>query len=205
MRRSGSRGLAIVAIAGVAAGACGGGPRPYRLMAKTAASEESAPAQLQDHEIGLRVREALVAAGLGIGVSPHVYMGRVFLTGFVARAADAQQALDAARSVGGVRSVDGYLPLRPAGGTEDTAKRDASDLATKAELKAKLVATPGEVVLRIDIEVLAGHAVLLGVVSSEAAVADAGAAAQRVPGVTGVTNFLILPEAGYESLRPHLR
>ncbi len=200
MRRSGALAAAIALLAG-----CGGGPMPYRLMAKTAASEESAPAQMQDHALGLRLREALVAAGLGVGVSPHVYMGRVYLVGFVASAAERQQALDAVRGIDGVRSLDDYLPVRPAGGTEDAAKREASDLATTAEVKAAIAATPGEVVLRIDVDVLAGHAVLLGVVSSEAAVAEAAAAAQRVSGVTGVTNFLILPEAGYESLRPHLR
>jgi hypothetical protein len=44
--------------------------------------------------------------------------------------------------------------------------------------------------------------VLLGVVSSQDAVQSAGARARTVTGVKGVTNFLIVPEAEYESLAP---
>jgi len=64
---------------------------------------------------------------------------------------------------------------------------------------------PGEVAMRIETEALAGHVVLLGVVSSQDAVDSAGARARTIAGVKGVTNFLIVPEAEYESLRPHLR
>ena len=49
-----------------------------------------------------------------------------------------------------------------------------------------------------------GHVVLLGVVRSQEAVSAATQAARSVSGVTGVTSFLLLPEAGYESLRPGL-
>jgi len=60
-------------------------------------------------------------------------------------------------------------------------------------------------VTHVDIEVLAGHVVLLGVVGSEEARESAVTVATGVSGVKAVTNFLLLPEPGYESRRPHLR
>jgi osmotically-inducible protein OsmY len=61
------------------------------------------------------------------------------------------------------------------------------------------------VVTRVDLEVLAGHVVLLGVVDSQQAVDAAVADARRASGVTGVTSFLLLPEPEYERRRPSLR
>jgi hypothetical protein len=43
------------------------------------------------------------------------------------------------------------------------------------------------------------------VVRSQDAVVSAGTVAASVGGVTGVTNFLLVPEAGYESMRRKLR
>ena len=59
--------------------------------------------------------------------------------------------------------------------------------------------------MRIETEALAGHVALLGVVSSPEAVDAAGARVRQIAGVTGVTNFLLVPEAESESLRPHVR
>ena len=44
--------------------------------------------------------------------------------------------------------------------------------------------------------VLDGHVVLLGVVASTESAAAVQQTAQGVPGVSGVTNFLLTPEAG---------
>jgi osmotically-inducible protein OsmY len=63
----------------------------------------------------------------------------------------------------------------------------------------------GQVSSRIESKSLAGHVVLLGVVASPEAVADAQDRVRNVKDVTGVTNFLLVPEEGYESLRPHPR
>ena len=102
--------------------------------------------------------------------------------------------------VAGVRSVDGYLPVRTGTGRE----RSADDLRLQAEVKAAIGIDRDERLTRVDIDVLAGHAVLLGVVSSPEAIDAVAATAGGVPGITGVTNFLLLPEAGYERLRPGL-
>src|SRR5262249_13803216 len=99
----------------------------------------------------------------------------------------------------GVRSVDAYLPTRR------PSRSAAADLELKGKVKSGLALEPGEVVTRIEIEVLAGHVVLLGVVASPQAVASAGERVRQLSGATGVTNFLLVPEADYESLRPRVR
>jgi osmotically-inducible protein OsmY len=173
-------------------------------MAKTAQSEESAPAQVDDHRLKLQVREVLLADGLGAGITPQVYMGHVYLIGFVDSPAAREAAVQAARRVSGVSSVDFYLPVAD-GQSSDAMAAKASDRVLEGEVKAALALTGEEVASRVDVSVLSGHAVLTGVVASDQAIETAAGSARTVNGVTGVTNFLMLPEAGFERLRPGLR
>ena len=189
----------VVTVMAHAAAGCGG-VRPYRAMAKAASSEESIGAQVDDHRLKTAVREALLASGLGVSITPHVYMGHAYLVGFVDGEAQRQQAIEAARSVEGVRSLDTYLPEKPASGSPKI-----DDIALEANVKSALALDRDQPVTRIDLEVLAGHVVLLGVVSSPEAVQAVAADTARVSGVSGVTNFLLLPEAEYERRRPGLR
>ena len=170
-----------------------GGARPYRAMAKAASSEESVHAQVSDDRLKVALREALLAsdAAAVVHVTPYVYMGHVYLVGFVDGAAQRQKLTDAAQAVGGVRSVDTYLPDRP------TESQTANDIEIEGKVKAAL-ALDRERITQIDIDVLAGHVVLLGVVSGQSDIDSAVAAARGVDGVTGVTTFLLLPEEGYE-------
>jgi hyperosmotically inducible protein len=170
-----------------------GGMRPYRAMAKAATSEENMPAQIEDHRLKASLREALLAsdAAAVVHVTPYAYMGHAYLVGFVDDAAQRQTLITAARGVDGERSLDTYLPDRPA------ESQTTRDLEIKGEVKAAL-AVSGDRVTQIDLEVLGGQVVLLGVVSSQDAIDSAAAAAQGVGGVTGVTNFLLLPEPEYE-------
>jgi hyperosmotically inducible protein len=134
-----------------------------------------------------------------ISVTPYAYMGHVYLVGFVNDVAEGARLESIANSVAGVRTLDTYLPVRPASAST------VGDAELEAKVKSALALEPGEVALRIETEALAGHVVLLGVVSSQGAADSAGARARTVAGVRGVTNFLLVPEAEYESLRPHLR
>jgi hyperosmotically inducible protein len=192
--------LASLTLALLVAAGCGGA-RPYRAMAKAASSEENVFSQAEDHRLALRVREAILADDPSrvISVTPYAYMGHVYLVGFVSDAAEGARLESIANSVAGVRTLDTYLPVRSASAST------IGDAEVKAKVKAAMALEPGEVALRIETEALAGHVVLLGVVSSQDAVQSAGARARTVTGVKGVTNFLIVPEAEYESLRPHLR
>jgi hyperosmotically inducible protein len=170
-----------------------GGARPYRAMAKAASSEESVHAQVSDDRLKVALREAVLASdpAAEIHVRPYVYMGHAYLVGFVDGAAERQKLINTAQAVAGVRSLDSYLPDRPA------ESQTASDVEKDGEVKAAL-ALDHERVTQIDQEVLAGHVVLLGVVSSQSEIDTAIAAARGVDGVTGVTSFLLLPEEGYE-------
>ena len=192
--------LVLILALTLAALGCGNA-RPYRAMAKAATSEENVFSQAQDHRLTMHIRESILAADPSriVSVTPHAYMGHAYLTGFVANQAEADGLVARVRALDGVRTVDAYLPSRPPEGSM------ASDETIKAKLKSELALEPGEVVTRVAIEVLAGHVVLLGVVASQNAIDDAGRLAAHVAGVTGVTNFLLLPEADYESLRPKIR
>ena len=191
--------VGLVAVLALLGGAgCGGGFRPYRAMAKAATSEENVFAQVEDRELKMQIREALLADGLGVGVTPYVYMGHAYLVGSVETAAQRERALADARGVEGVRSVDGYLPVAPRASA-------TKDVAAEAEVKAAIGLERDERMTRVEVKVVDGHAVLLGVVSSPDAIASVQQTAQQVSGVTGVTNFLLLPEPDYERFRPGLR
>jgi osmotically-inducible protein OsmY len=189
-----------VVIAALAAGGCGRA-RPYRAMAKAATSEESVAAQAGDHRLKMQMRQAILLGDPGtlVDVTPYAYMGHAFLVGFVGDQAAADALAARVRGLDGVRSVDGYLPVRPVD------RAVATDHALQAKVKAAVALDPGQIVTQIEIEVLAGRVVLLGVVRSPEAVAAAGRLAASVGGVTGVTNFLLVPEPEYQSLRPRLR
>jgi hyperosmotically inducible periplasmic protein len=191
----------------VALGGCGGGVRPYRAMAKAAASEESVGAQADDKRLTLRVREALLHADAAAAgrIAPHVYMDRVFLVGFVESEEERSLVEAAARGVEGVREVDGYLPVESADAASWTTKT-MNDAEIKTELAAALAADLRTAKLRVDTSVLAGHILLLGVVGSESEREDAVRVAANIAGADRVTSFLLLPDPNYEKpLRQLLR
>jgi hyperosmotically inducible protein len=194
------RALSLLLLVSVLAAACGGA-RPYRAMARTAQSEESVFSQVEDHRLKTAMREAILAedSKLVFSVTPYAFMGHAYLVGFVDSPDVAEQLQERMRDLKGVRSVDAYLPTKPA----DRSKVD--DVEIEARLKKALVLDMGQVSSRIESKSLAGHVVLLGVVASPEAVTDAQDRVRNVKGVTGVSNFLLVPEEGYESLRPHVR
>jgi hyperosmotically inducible periplasmic protein len=183
--------------------ACDGGMLPNQRMGRTARRERKLAVQVDDHLLTEKIRSALEdTEGFGgAEVTPYVYMGHVFLVGFVTHSDQQSEATRAVEDLDGVRSIGAYLPVKT------DATRDVSDIASDAAIEGKVkaaLALAGQPVTRVDMQVLAGHVVLLGVVRSQEAVSAATQAARSVSGVTGVTSFLLLPEAGYESLRPGL-
>lgn len=189
--------LLLVALVTIACGRA----RPYRAMARTAQSEESVPSHAEDHRLKMSIREAILAEDSRqvLDVTPYAYMGHAYLVGFVDSSDTAARLQERVRGLEGVRTVDAYLPTKPA----DRSKVD--DIEIQAGVKRALVLDISQVSSRIESQSLAGHVVLLGVVASPEAVTDAEKRARGVNGVTGVTNFLLVPEEGHESLRPHLR
>jgi hyperosmotically inducible protein len=140
--------------------ACGRA-RPYRAMVKAATSEENVGSQAQDHRLKASMREAILAAdpqGV-LAVTPYAYMGHAYLVGFVDSSDTAARLQERMRGLEGVRTVDAYLPTKPA----DRSKID--DVEIEAKLKEALVTDLGQVTTRIESQSLAGHVVLLGVVA----------------------------------------
>jgi hyperosmotically inducible periplasmic protein len=195
-------GLLVTAIA---LQGCGGGARPYSAMHKAAESELSPPAQARDHRLKMELRTALVnEQGLtGLMLTPDVFMERGYVIGRVETSDQADAVRRIAHSVPGLRSVDVYLPVTQTQSTNESSI--ASDLTLKAEIASALRLAPGVVASRITTTVLDGHVVLLGVVSDEGERLRTAAAVSGVNGVKGVTNWLLLPESDYGTLRPKLR
>lgn len=179
--------------------ACSDAP-PHRRMGRDHRDEHSERTQVDDRTLTDNLRSALADTDQldGAKITPHVYMGHVFLVGFVTHSDQQGEATKAVQDVDGVRSVGAYLPVRSesAKGTSNV----ASDTVLEEKVKAAL-ALSGQPVTRVDTQVLDGHVVLMGVVRSQEAVSAATAAARSVSGVKGVTSFLLLPEPGYGMLR----
>jgi hyperosmotically inducible periplasmic protein len=173
-------------------------------MAKAATSEENVTSQVADKRLKAQIREALLSNDptANVSITPYAYMGHAFLVGYVSGAEQRNAVTDLARGVDGVRTLDAYLPDKPS--SSGTSSK-ASDLEIKGKVKAAITADPSVVTTRVEIESLDGHVVLLGVLSSQDAIDTALASTRQVGGVTGVTNFLLLPESEYERRRPSLR
>lgn len=177
------------------------GVAPYVKAAEAAIDLRSARAQVEDQRLQVRLREAILENQSfgGLSISPHVYMERGFLVGFVESTGQADQVLEAGRGVEGLRSVEGYLPVKPA--TDGT----AADLELKAAVKEQIALNPMLPTTRYTIEALDGTVVLLGVVESPAEREAVAQAAQNASGTKQVRDFLLVIEPGFGSLRPHLR
>ena len=192
--------LALVVLS-LVSGGCAGPAMGYKKMAEAAMSPLDVRAQAQDQRLKMQLRSALVEneAFAALGLTPAVYMQQGFVVGFVDNDTQGQSVVATANSVQGLRSVETYLPVKPAASTTE------DDVTTKTEVKAAIALDPSLVSSRYTIEVLDGQVVLLGVVMSEEERQGVEKAAAGVGSVKGVTNFLLIVEQGYESLRPHLR
>jgi hyperosmotically inducible protein len=193
---------AIVVLGLVALAACSD-VQPYRRGPRAARRERKPVTRVDDQLLVERVRSALGKSDqlAGADITPYVYMGHVFLVGPVAHSDQQDEATRAVQDLDGVRSVEAYLPVRS--GDAKAVSGGAGDGAIQAKVKGAL-ALAGQPVSRVDLQVLDGHVVLLGVVKSQEAVSTATTAARSVSGVTGVTTFLLLPEPGYETLRSEI-
>jgi osmotically-inducible protein OsmY len=182
-----------------------GGARPYAAMYKSASSELSATAQARDHRLKIHLREALVEEQgfSGLILSPYVFMERGYVVGHVDKPEQAEAVLRTARRVAGLRSVDGYLPVKPSSVSNSTTST-TSDVTLKAQIESALAIAPGVVKSRVNVDVLDGQVVLLGIVSGDEERLHAEQAAS-VNGVKGITNWLLLPESEYMSIRPRVR
>ncbi|MCH2171819.1 BON domain-containing protein [Myxococcota bacterium] len=174
---------------------CGGGPKPYRLIAQAARSPERPAVFLYDKRLRMNLREALLLAqpDSAISVSPYVTGGHAYLVGWVS-SEDKRTALErAAGTVPELLTVTSYLPVKPTG---EQVPDSASELELKTRVVGSLLAASGSEKINITVEVLGTQAVLVGAVSSKGEIRRAEQAAGDTQGITGVTNFLTVPDPG---------
>jgi len=197
--------IASAALILLASTGCAGAK--YKAMVEAAQSELSPRAIAHDDVHKVHLHEALVGEqGLsGLTLSIYVFMERAYLVGHVDSPEQREAVLKTARHVQGLRSVEGYLPVKEASPDDKAVSNKAADVSLKAQIQAALALAPGVVKSRVHVEVLEGHVVLLGVVSGNEERRNAEAAVAGVDGVKDTTNWLVLPEAGYMSIRAKAR
>jgi hyperosmotically inducible periplasmic protein len=185
-RRGGTLRICITML--VIAG-CAGHERSAGPLPPTSTSGESFIGQIGDEQATIRLRDALTAKGFTPIVTPYVFIGHAFLVGSVGSPKRAATALELAAGVPGVSSVDGYLATkRPKGASR------SDDDAIESTARVVIAANPAARGGHVEVDSVDGHLVLLGVVRTAEARASLEQAARGVGGVTGVTNFLLLPE-----------
>ena len=131
----------------------------------------------------------------GLGIAVYCFYGNVFLVGEIPQKLEGK-ALAIARSFK-PRSVTPHW-FAPA-------KSERGNLAIAADLRTALIGAKGLSSTRIDTEVNAGRVVLLGVVRDEKEKQLAINVARKIPGVTSVTSYLMLPQKpvrGEEAVAP---
>ncbi|MBM4265598.1 MAG: BON domain-containing protein [Deltaproteobacteria bacterium] len=169
---------------------------PYRMMLEAAKSPEKPMELVQDKRLRTQLREALLVADPDgvLSISPYVFLGHAFLVGWVDSPAERMKLVDAARGVGGLRSLDVYLPEKPANVST------SADEELKLKVEEAITLESSAQRMNVSIQVLAGHVVLLGAVRSGEEIQSADAAARAVPGVTGITSYLLVPAPGQEKM-----
>jgi osmotically-inducible protein OsmY len=173
----------------------------YKKAAEAAMSPLGVRAQAQDQRLKAQLRTAVLGnqAFSGVGITPDVVMQCGFLVGFVDSEEQAQAITQAGQSVGGLRSLQTYLPIKPA---DDSM---TSDLETKTTIRGQIAIEPMLVSDRYTIEVMDGVVVILGATMSEDERDEVGKIAAGTTGVKDVKNYLMVAEPPYTSFRPHLR
>ncbi len=150
-----------------------------------ATDERSLGTQASDTKIEGDIEAALLASPVvGTGdLSVYCRQGVVVLAGVVPPGSSAgRAAVDIARAQPGVTRVETFYVLAE--------PSKANDIELEARIKEKLVADPNVVAGRVDINVFAGHVILVGVVSDEQQAQRFVDDAYAVPGVASVRSYI---------------
>ena len=175
------RGLAV----GLAALVVAGCTTVARTGYEAATDERSVATQTADTKIAATIKKNLLDSsvkGTG-GLDVFCRNGSVVLAGVVERGSQAgSEAVAIARRVDGVKRVDTYfVPERPS---------SVSDFTVKQKINAKLIGDGDLKAGQVDMSVIAGHVVLVGVVSSKEKVDKIVAHARSTDGVVAVKSFI---------------
>ena len=155
-----------------------------------------------DYRHQRRLQEALLAEPgfAGLVLTSYVFMDHGYVVGHVQSPEQAEAVYRAASNVGGLRSLNAFLPVKRSP-IIDTAGKVTSDETLKARVQTALARTSGLVDSRVHVEVLDDRVVLLGVVSSDEEKTRAEQAVAGTIGVKRTINWLLLPESEYLAIR----
>lgn len=158
--------------------------------AKIDSSMKKVDNYMDDSAITAKVKSALVdeKAIKSTDISVKTEKGVVMLSGFVATQAQAEQAVEVAGRVEGVKSVSDKLHVKDE--ATQSAKSYAGDTATTSELKAKLLADDIVPSRNVKVETTDGVVQLSGEVKSQAQSDRAESIAKAIDGVKSVKNDL---------------
>ena len=156
-----------------------------RTSYEAATDERSLATQKADTEIAVTIKKNLLESdvkGTG-GLDVFCRNGVVVLAGVVPRGSQAgTAAVTIARRVDGVKSVETYFLLEQPSA--------ASDFAIKQKINAKLVGDGDLKAGQVDMSVIAGHVVLVGVVNRQEKVDKIIGHARATDGVVSVKSFI---------------
>jgi hyperosmotically inducible protein len=99
----------------------------------------------------------------GLDISVYSFEGRVYLVGAIEEDKQGDRAVQIARGVKGVRSVDTYFLNR----NQLTFGKTFDDTGMTAKVKAKLIGDTDIKSTQVEVKTIMGHVVLLGIVGSE--------------------------------------
>ena len=169
-----------------AAGCTGGGEAAKDAERAVRSIATSAPAQAAKDALtaaAIKARLATIDIDSATGVSVAVRDGRVALAGRAASAEQGRRFVAAARSTGGVVSVEDRLTIDP---HRRGMREQAGDLALAARVKGSLAAETGVNALAVNVSARDGRVMLAGTVHAASTKASMLQAARRVPGVRSV-------------------
>ena len=152
---------------------------------ESATDERSLATQTADTQIAATTKKRLLESnvkGTG-GLDVFCRNGVVVLAGVVERGSSAgSEAVTIARRVDGVKRVDTYfLPEQPS---------SMSDFTIKQKINARLIGDGDLKAGQVDMSVIAGHVVLVGVVNSQAKVDKIIGHARATEGVVTIKSFI---------------
>lgn len=191
--RRGSRAARAAWLVGLGLAAAGCNPYMAAVSAVSATygaatDVRSVGEQATDTEIEAKLKAALLESPVDgtSAISAYSRQQIVVLTGVVPPGSQAgRAAVQLARQTPGVERVETFfVSAEPS---------EASDVEIEAKVKAALVEDPNLIAGQVDINVYAGHVVLIGVVDSDAQAEAFVADAQNVPGVVSVRSYIQLP------------
>ena len=149
--------------------------------------------EVKDAVLNGRIRAALLKSlrgADGLRVDVQSTRGAVTLTGEVKDRPSQRLAVEVARVVCGVTTVQNFLKLNPRVRNQESQAARLQDAALQTDVKLRLLDAVGDSALKIHVEATSGVVSLRGPVTDEVVSKRAAISAAGAPGVTRVENLM---------------